>query len=145
MTSVQSAYSQIPSNKLYVNIANANSTITDANQSTITFNATINGLLSNAGQCILRDMGKTLYLPSPTAVPVGAVAGISTVLRKVQIVPSGLAATGSIGVGGPITAGGVPDAYTGYIQIGGLTYGGGNGSGAGGNGATLAVKFVRLN
>jgi hypothetical protein len=88
-------------------------------------------------------MGKTIYLPSPTVVPVGAVAGISTVLRKVQIVPSG--AAGSFGTGGPITAGGVPDAYTGYIQIGGLTYGGGNGSGAGGNAVPITVKFVRLN
>lgn len=143
MTSLQTAYSQIPANKLYVNIANANSTITDANQSTITFPAGINTLLSNAGQCVLRDMGKTLYLPAPSQVGVSAVGGISTVLRKVQIVPSG--ALGSYGVGGPITVGGVPDAYTGYIQIGGLTYGGGNGSGAGGNGASLAVKFVRLN
>ena len=134
MTSLQSAYAQIPANKLYVNIANANSTITDSNLSTLAFNAAVNTQLSNAGTCILRDMGKTVYLPSPTVVPVGAVPGISTVLRKVQIVPTG--ANGSYGVGGSTTEAGVPDCLTGYIQIGALTYGGGNGA---------PVKFVRLN
>jgi hypothetical protein len=140
MTSVQSAYSQIPSNKLYVNIVDARSTITDSNQSTLYgaagagLNNGLLGLLSTPGACVLRDMGKTIYLPSPTVVPVGAVAGISTVLRKVQIVPS--VPLGSFGVGGSISAGGVPDAFTGYIQIGALTYGGGNGA---------PVKFARLN
>ena len=132
MTSLQSAYAQIPSNKLYVNILNANSTITDSNLSTLAFNTSVNALLSNAGTCILRDMGKTIYLPSPTVVPVGAVPGISTVLRKVQIVAAGLVN----GVGGSTTEAGVPDCLTGYIQIGALTYGGGNGA---------PVKFVRLN
>jgi hypothetical protein len=138
MTSLQSAYKQIPTNALYVNIGNANSTITDANQSTITFPAGINTLLSNPGQCVLRDMGKTLYLPAPTQTPVSAVGGISTVLRKVQIVPSGALGVYGTGVGSS-------NYYTGYIQIGGLTYGGGNGSGAGGNGDSFTVKFVRLN
>ena len=132
MTSLQSAYAQLPANKLYVNIANANSTITDSNLSTLAFNTSVNALLSNAGTCILRDMGKTIYLPSPTVVPVGAVPGISTVLRKVQIVAAGLVN----GVGGSTTEAGVPDCLTGYIQIGALTYGGGNGA---------PVKFVRLN
>jgi hypothetical protein len=132
MTSLQSAYAQLPANKLYVNITNANSTITDSNLSTLAFNTSVNALLSNAGTCILRDMGKTIYLPSPTVVPVGAVPGISTVLRKVQIVATGLVN----GVGGSTTEAGVPDCLTGYIQIGALTYGGGNGA---------PVKFVRLN
>lgn len=132
MTSLQSAYAQLPANKLYVNIANANSTITDSNLSTLAFNTSVNALLSNAGTCILRDMGKTIYLPSPTVVPVGAVPGISTVLRKVQIVATGLVN----GIGGSTTEAGVPDCLTGYIQIGALTYGGGNGA---------PVKFVRLN
>ena len=132
MTSLQSAYAQIPSNKLYVNILNANSTITDSNLSTLAFNTSVNTQLSNPGSCVLRDMGKTIYLPSPTVVPVGAVPGISTVLRKVQIVAAGLVN----GVGGSTTEAGVPDCLTGYIQIGALTYGGGNGA---------PVKFVRLN
>ena len=131
MTSLQSAYAQLPANKLYVNIANANSTITDSNLSTLAFNTSVNALLSNAGTCILRDMGKTIYLPSPTVVPVGAVPGISTVLRKVQIVATGLVN----GIGGSTTEAGVPDCLTGYIQIGALTYGGGYGA---------PVKFVSL-
>jgi hypothetical protein len=139
MTSLQSGYAQIQSNKLYVNIGDARSTITDSNLSTL-FGppGTVATALTNAGACILRDMGKTIYLPSPSVVATSAVGGISTVLRKVQIVPSG--GNGSYGVGGAITAGGVPDAFTGYIQIGALTYGGGNGVGTVG-----AIKFVRLN
>ena len=140
MTSLQSHYDQLPSNKLYVNVGAIQSTITDSNLSSVAWVTGV-GALSTPGACILRDMGKTIYLPSPTQVPVSAVGGISTVLRKVQLVPSGVA--GSYGTGGPITVGGVPDAYTGYIQIGALTYGGGNGLGAGG--AATTVKFVRLN
>lgn len=139
MTSLQSAYAQIPSNKLYVNIGDARSTITDINLSTL-FGppGVVATALTTGGLCILRDMGKTVYLPAPSAVGTSAVGGISTVLRKVQVVPSG--ANGSYGVGGPISVGGVPDAYTGYIQIGALTYGGGNGVG------TLGpIRFVRLN
>lgn len=142
MTSLQSHYAQIPSNKLYVNIADARSNVTDSNLSTAGFlTGALAVALQTPGACILRDMGKTIYLPSPSVSPVNGAGGISTVLRKVQLVPSGVA--GSYGTGGPITVGGVPDAYTGYIQIGALTYGGGNGLGAGG--AATTVKFVRLN
>ena len=133
MTSLQSAYSQIPSNKLYVNVGSIVSSITDSNLSTVAWGVPLRilGLLSTPGAAILRDMGKTIYLPSPTAVPVGAVAGISTVLRKVQLVPTnGVSTLGSYGTGGSYAVGGVPDYYTGYIQLGGLTYGGGNGSAA---------------
>lgn len=142
MTSLQSAYSQIPSNKLYVNITDARSTITDINLSTL-FGppGAFATALTTAGGCIIRDMGKTVYLPSPTVSPVNGAGGISTVLRKVQLVTSGTA--GAYGTGAPAgvaNVGGVPDYYTGYIQIGALTYGGGNGVG------TLGpVKFVRLN
>jgi len=144
MTSLQSAYSQLPSNKLYVNIADARSTITDSNLSTL-FGppGVVATALTTAGLCILRDMGKTIYLPSPSAVPVNGIGGISTVLRKVQIVPNNATIGGTYGTGAPsgvANVGGVPDYYTGYIQIGGLTYGGGNGVGTLG-----AVKFVRLN
>jgi len=133
MTSLQSAYAQIPSNKLYVNFASALSTITDSNLSTL-YGAAGNPVataLATPGAAILRDMGKTIYLPSPTVVPVGAVPGISTVLRKVQLVPTGAAGTYGVGVGD--TTG---NYFTGYIQIGALTYGGGNGA---------PVKFARLN
>jgi hypothetical protein len=141
MTSVQSAYSQIQTNKLYVNILDARSTITDSNLSTV-FGAAGNAFataLGTPGSVILRDMGKTIYLPSPSVVPVGAVGGISTVLRKVQLVPSGtLGAFGTGGAGTNISGsgGGVSDYYTGYIQLGGLTYGGGSGS---------AARVARLN
>ena len=141
MTSLQSAYAQIPSNKLYVNIGDARSTITDINLSTL-FGppGVVATALTTGGLCILRDMGKTVYLPAPSAVGTSAVGGISTVLRKVQIVPPPAAIGGSYGVGGSLSVGGVPDAYTGYIQIGALTYGGGNGVG------TLGpIRFVRLN
>ena len=141
MTSLQSRYDQIPSNKLYVNFIDARSNITDSNLSTIFLTGPVATALATPGLCILRDMGKTIYLPSPSAVPVSAAGGISTVLRKVQLIPSG--ADGSYGTGGPITVGGVPDAYTGYIQIGALTYGGGNGRGAGG--VSNTIKFARLN
>ncbi len=138
MTSLQSRYDQLPSNKLYVNLAGIQSTITDSNLSSVAWVTSV-GALSTAGACILRDMGKTIYLPSPTIVPTSAVAGISTVLRKVQLVPSG--ARGSFGTGGAGTntsgsGGAVPDYYTGYIQLGGLTYGGGNGT---------AARVARLN
>jgi len=138
MTSLQSAYNQLPSNKLYVNIGAIQSTITDSNLSSVAWVTGV-GALSTPGACILRDMGKTIYLPSPTQVPVSAAGGISTVLRKVQLVPSG--ALGSYGTGGAGTnvsgsGGAVPDYYTGYIQLGGLTYGGGNGT---------AARVARLN
>jgi len=138
MTSLQSRYDQLPSNKLYVNIGAIQSTITDSNLSTVAWVTGV-GALSTAGACILRDMGKTIYLPSPTQVPVTAAGGISTVLRKVQLVPSG--SRGSYGTGGAGTnvsgsGGAIPDYYTGYIQLGGLTYGGGNGT---------AARVARLN
>jgi len=138
MTSLQSRYEQIPSNKLYVNVAGIQSTITDSNLSSVAWVTGV-GALSTAGACILRDMGKTIYLPSPTQVPVTAAGGISTVLRKVQLVPSG--SRGSYGTGGAGTnvsgsGGAIPDYYTGYIQLGGLTYGGGNGT---------AARVARLN
>ncbi len=139
MTSVQSAYSQVPSNKLYVNIGNcSNAIFTSTGITKVAWSqvggTTVNTQLATAGLATFRDLGKTLYLPSPTAVPVGAVAGISTVLRKVQLIPTGTG--GTFGTGGANAASDV-DYFTGYIQIGGLQQGGG------GNGAP--VSFVRLN
>ena len=141
MTSLQSRYDQIPSNKLYVNLAAIQSSITDSNLSSVSWvtNAGALGQLSTAGAAILRDMGKTIYLPSPSVTATSTRGSISTVLRKVQLVPSG--ARGSYGTGGAGTntsgnGGAVPDYYTGYIQLGGLTYGGGNGT---------ASRVARLN
>lgn len=139
MTSVQSQYAQVPSNKLYVNIGNcSNAIFTSTGITKVAWSqvsgTTVNTQLATAGLATFRDLGKTLYLPSPTAVPVGAVAGISTVLRKVQLIPTGTG--GTFGTGGTNAASDV-DYFTGYIQIGGLQQGGG------GNGAP--VSFVRLN
>jgi hypothetical protein len=69
---------------------------------------------------------------------VGAVAGISSVFRKVQLVPSGT--TGTFGTGGANAASEV-DYFTGYIQLSALQQGGG------GNGATTTnpITIVRLN
>ena len=141
MTSLQSRYDQIPSNKLYVNLAAIQSSITDSNLSSVSWvtNAGALGQLSTAGAAILRDMGKTIYLPSPSVTATSTRGSISTVLRKVQLVPSG--AAGTYGTGGAGTnrngsGGAVPDYYTGYIQLGGLTYGGGNGT---------AARVARLN
>jgi hypothetical protein len=148
MTSIGSGYAQVPSNKLYVNIGPVYFssiytssfttptwlTGTTATGITGTYTSTISSVLNTAGSAIFRDLGKTIYLPSPTITPVGAVPGISTVLRKVQLVPAGT--LGTFGVGGP-ASGLDSDYFTGYIQLGGLQQGGG------GNG--MISKFVRLN
>ncbi len=124
MSSESRAPSQIPANKLYVNIAAIQSTIYDgtgiAAGNRVTWagesNATV-GALSTQGAAVLRDMGKTVYLPATGAGP-----HYSTVLRKVQLVTS-------TSVGGDNTA--TSGYYTGYIQMGGMTYGGGIGAATG--------------
>ena len=140
MTSVTSAYAQVPSNKLYVNLSNAQAFVFTSSLGVPTWisaqpaASTISTALGTTGNAIFRDLGKTLYLPSPTATPVSGAGGISTVLRKVQLVPTGL--NGVYGTGG-YNAGTDNDYYTGYIQLGALQQGGG------GNG--VPAKFVRLN
>jgi hypothetical protein len=149
MTSVTSGYEQVPANKLYVNIGSVYfSSIYTSSMTTPTwltgtasgtaitgvYTSTLSSILNTAGSAIFRDLGKTLYVPSPNPTPVGAVPGISTVLRKVQLVPAGT--LGTYGVGGP-ASGLETDYFTGYIQLGGLQQGGG------GNG--MLSKFVRLN
>ena len=133
MTSVRSGASQIPANKLYINVGNITSTIFDATGakvSWVTFqgaNGAITGQLSTAGAAVLRDMGKNVYLPDPT-VNNPAVGSQSTILRKVQLVPSGASGYYGTGAGtGAAAAGGAQEYYTGYIALGGQTYGGGNG------------------
>ena len=140
MTSVQASYEQVPSNKLYVNIGSVLTQVYTSSLTTPTWisnqtnTSTISTALGTAGAAIFRDMGKTLYVPNPNPTPVSGAGGISTVLRKVQLVPTGL--NGVYGTGGP-ASGLETDYYTGYIQLGALQQGGG------GNGAPS--RFVRLN
>lgn len=140
MTSIQSQYAQIPSNKLYVNIGSVLTQVYTSSLGTPTWisnqtnTSTISTTLGTAGAAIFRDMGKTLYVPNPNPSPVSATPGISTVLRKVQLVPTGN--NGTFGVGGP-ASGIETDYYTGYIQLGALQQGGG------GNGTPS--RIVRLN
>jgi len=140
MTSVRSAYSQVPSNKLYVNLSNAQAFVYTSTLGVPTWisgqtaTSTISTALGTTGAAVFRDLGKTLYVPYPTISSVGAVPGISTVLRQVQLIPTGI--NGTYGAGGP-ASGLDTDYYTAYIQLPGLQQGGG-GSGA-------PVKFVRLN
>lgn len=133
MTSVITAPSQIPANRLYTNLAAAPSSITLVDGATVA--PWMFSRSTAAGQLIVRDMGKTVYIPDPT-VP-ATVGSQSTILRKVQLIPTGAAGVGSgtgfYGTGG--AAGTTSEYYTGYIRIGGQTYGGGD--------ATQA--FVRLN
>jgi len=140
MTSVQSAYGQVPSGKLYVNLSNAQAFVYTSTLGVPTWisgqiaTSTISTALGTTGGAVFRDLGKTLYVPYPSISSVGAVPGISTVLRQVQLIPTGT--NGTYGAGGP-ASGLDTDYYTAYIQLPGLQQGGG------GNGAP--VKFVRLN
>jgi hypothetical protein len=136
MSSESRAPSQIPTNKLYVNIASVVGAVTDSNLSTVSWagatvaGLTVAGLLSTPGSAILRDMGKTVYLPAGSTA-----ANTSTMLRKVQLLVPGVAN----GVAGPDgTTNGASDYLTGYIQIGGMTYGGSSG-------APNHAKVARLN
>ena len=121
--SVAREFSQVPANKLYINIASVASTIVDANLSTCAW-VTGKTALASAGQAVFRDLGKTVYLPDPTNGN-ASIGSQSTILRKVQWVPSG--AAGSYGTGTQTPTGTTTEFYTGYIQLGGQTYGGGNG------------------
>lgn len=130
MSSVERFPAQVPANKLYTIIDGIQSSIYDANLSSCTWtttNTTIRDLLTRSTiGAVFRDMGKTVYLPAPGG------ASQSTVLRKVQLVaPTG---QGYYGTGGA-DAGSATDYFTGYVEIGGQTYGGGVG----------AAKIVRIN
>jgi len=126
MTSVRATYSQIPANKLYINIANIASTIVDSNNNKVPWvvGAAASGL-NAAGGAVLRDMGRNVYLPDPTVA--SAVGSQSTILRRVQLVTSG--ANGYYGTGDSALsgAGSDTDFYCGYIQLGAQTYAGGTG------------------
>jgi hypothetical protein len=62
-------------------------------------------------------MGKNVYLPDPTVPTV--VGSQDVILRKVQLVRAP--------VGGTAQDAATQSYYTGYIRLGGQTYGGGNG------------------
>jgi hypothetical protein len=107
-------------NALYVNIADTRSSILTPALTNVEWGTLQNFPgLSTAGQILLRDMGKTMYLPASGG------ASQSTILRKVQLV-TGYYGTGAAasGAGAP---GGASEYYTGYIRLGGQTYGGGTG------------------
>jgi hypothetical protein len=123
MTSVERSPAQVPANKLYINIGAIQSTIYDGTvdgQGALVRAPWVTqvGALSTIGSVVLRDMGKYVYLPAPGG------ASQSTILRKVQLVPNG--SQGYYGTGG--AAGTTTEYFTGYINLGGQTYGGGTGN-----------------
>ena len=126
MTSISGTFAQIPANKLYINIVNIMSSIVDSNNVPVPWVvAPAAGPLSTAGSAVLRDMGRYIYKPDLT-IPT-AVGSQSSILRKVQLVTQGVNGyygTGNIGVA---VAGSGTDYFTGYIRLGGQTYGGGTG------------------
>jgi hypothetical protein len=131
MTSVRATYSQIPANKLYINIANIASTIVDSNNNKVAWvvGPAASGLQTTGG-AVLRDMGRNVYLPDPNVAT--SVGSQSTILLRVQLVTSGqnvLGAAGYYGTGNSILsgAGSDTDYYCGYIRLGGQTYAGGTG------------------
>jgi hypothetical protein len=138
MTSVERAPRQVPVNALYTNIKAVQSTVYDVTGLAVAPWVVNYGGLSTVGAVLLRDMGKTVYVPDPT-VPT-SVGSQSTILRKVQLV------AGYYGTGGnPSGTGGATastEYLTGYIKLGAQTYGGG-GDPLAGNAA--APGFVRAN
>jgi hypothetical protein len=119
MSAVERAPRQVPTNALYVNIANCGSTIFTAAGATVNWTGDLASVA--AGGTLVRDMGKTVYLPDPT-VP-ASVGSQSTIMRKVQVV-RGYYGTGASS-GNAAGAGGAQEYYTGYIKLGAQTYGGG--------------------
>jgi hypothetical protein len=136
MSSFARGSDQMSANKLYINIASMVDGIYDASGNVLDWSNGETMDLSTTGAVLLRDMGKTVYLPSSTTPT--AIGAQSTILRKVQLVPSGI--HGYYGTGaaasGTGSAGASGEYYTGYISLGGLTYGGGNG---------VPSKVARLN
>ena len=134
MTSVSGAFNQVPPNSLYINLVGVQSSIVDSNNNPVPWVVVFPGI-STAGTTLLRDMGRQNVRPDPT-IPT-SVGGQSTLLRKVQLVTVGPAGgyygTGNSSIAG---AGSGTDFYTGYVRLGGFTFGGGNGVPSG---------FARLN
>jgi hypothetical protein len=101
MTSFVSSKAYIPSNKLYINVSPIQSTIVDLCLNPVPWVCDVPAV-STIGAVVLRDMGKTVYLPDSSSA--------STILRKVQLIPP---------PGITIPDGGQScDYFTGYIRIG---------------------------
>jgi len=119
-------FSQIPANALYVNIVNIASTIVDSNNNVVPWVVAPAAVgLQTAGSAVLRDMGRNHYRPSGSYAT--SVGSRSTVYRKVQLVTTGTNGYYGTGDNAICGAGSATDYYTGYISLGGITYGGGNG------------------
>lgn len=102
---------------MYINVASVHGKIYDNNGAMAAWANPGEGQFSNAlataGASVFRDMGKTIYLPANSTASLQ-----STILRKVQLVPAA-----AYGTSGSVAN----DYYTGYIRIGGQSYGGGDG------------------
>ncbi len=121
MTSVERFASQVPTNALYVNIAAAGSTIFSVTGGPVNWTGALAGGTGlPAGSVLVRDMGKSVYLPDPT-IP-ATVGSQSTIMRKVQVVRGYY---GTDAVAGATAPGGAQEYFTGYIKLGAQTYGGG--------------------
>lgn len=141
MTSVPRTARQVPVNALYTNIVDVRSTIFTSAGVPVTWTGLVSAptSLSTIGGALFRDMGKTVYLPDPT---VGSSVGSqSTIMRKVQLV-TGYYGTGAASAGQG-AAGGSGEFFTGYIKLGGQTYGGGGDPASAATGS--AIGFVRAN
>jgi hypothetical protein len=142
MSSIPRRASQVPVNALYTNIVDVRSSIFTATGSVVNWTGAaqttaagdLKPSLSSIGGALFRDMGKTVYLPDPT-VP-ASVGSQSTIMRKVQLV-TGYYGTGAA-ASGNAAAGGSGEYFTGYIKLGGQTYGGGGDP-------TTSGGFVRAN
>ena len=126
MTSVLSGFKTIPANKLWTNLAGIQSSIVDSNNNPVAWVAAPSAYcLQTAGQAVLRDMGKDVYLPY-NIVPT-SVGGQSTILRGVQLVISSIGGYYGTGNNGACVAGSDSDFYNGYIRLNAQTYAGGGG------------------
>jgi len=134
MASVERTRRQVPINALWTNLtAVTSNSVVDASGASVSWYQTgaansFSNAGASAGGVLLRDMGKNVYAPALTTP--NAVGMTSSIYRKVQWIPSG--GMGFYGTGGVDS-----NAYfTGYIAIGGQTYGGGTGA---------PTVFVRAN
>lgn len=128
-------FRQVPANALYVNLVASQSTIVDSNNNPVSWlSAQAAQVLSTPGAAVLRDMGRNVYRPDPNNTT--SVGSQSTVLRRVQLVTVGTYGYYGTGDSASSLAGSDTDFYTGYIRLGGQTFGGGTG---------VMSGFVRLN
>jgi hypothetical protein len=138
MSSVHTAPRSIPANTLWTNLKAVTATsVVDISGAGVSWFRSSNGVAGadfstigfNVGGVLLRDMGKNVFFPALTTG--NAVGMTSSIYRKVQWV-SQSNATGFYGTGSDSNL----QYFTGYIPLGGQTYGGGTGVPSG---------FVRAN